>query len=293
MQRCVASTIAACVVLAMSDSVLAQGAPEQSIGSAGPNQMLQIDQGGGQIMELSYVITPAGDAVIEGDMIIGEGQELLQANGPATLQSIGSAQLFSLFTRLGSHRWPNGVLVYSIADKLPEASKTKVIAAMTHWEGKTRIRFKKAETGTADYVEFVDPGDPNTCQSSVGRVGGRQVIKVGANCSTGNMIHEIGHALGLTHEQMRKDRDTFVTIHRENLIDDKYWSNFTIKSALYFEVGDYCYGSIMHYPRDAFAKAGTSTIEPRAVGVSIGQRDELDACDIKAIETQYKSEFAQ
>ncbi len=33
----------------------------------------------------------------------------------------------------------------------------------------------------------------------VGMQGGQQTISLGAGCSTGNAIHEIGHAIGLDH----------------------------------------------------------------------------------------------
>src|SRR5436190_560358 len=65
-----------------------------------------------------------------------------------------------------------------------------------------------------DYVKFVDGSG---CSSSVGRVGGVQQVTLNSACSTGNAIHEIGHAVGLWHEQSRSDRDSFVTINYGNI----------------------------------------------------------------------------
>jgi hypothetical protein len=64
------------------------------------------------------------------------------------------------------------------------------------------------------------------CSSWVGQQGGPQDITLGPNCSTGNAIHEIGHAVGLWHEQSREDRDGFVEVVWAN-IDASMQHNFT------------------------------------------------------------------
>ena len=45
---------------------------------------------------------------------------------------------------------------------------------------------------------------------------GRQEILIGtveAKCKVGNLIHEIGHTLGFFHEHSRPDRDQFVKVN--------------------------------------------------------------------------------
>ncbi|HXH40602.1 MAG TPA: M12 family metallopeptidase, partial [Thermoanaerobaculia bacterium] len=51
------------------------------------------------------------------------------------------------------------------------------------------------------------------------------------------------------------------------------------------DVGAYDYGSIMHYPRDAFSTDGSDTITPTQAGAQIGQRIALSAGDIAAAAT--------
>ena len=65
------------------------------------------------------------------------------------------------------------------------------------------------------------------CWSSVGRQGGKQKIGVGHGCEYfGTIIHEIGHAMGMWHEQSRSDRDTYVKVIWDN-IDRHYNDQFS------------------------------------------------------------------
>jgi hypothetical protein len=81
---------------------------------------------------------------------------------------------------------------------------------------------------------------------------GQQTISLGAGCTTGSAIHEIGHAVGLWHEQSREDRDLFVTINWQNIEPGKE-HNFDQHITDGDDIGTYDYGSIMHYPRTAFS----------------------------------------
>ena len=134
---------------------------------------------------------------------------------------------------------------------------------MNVWSYLTCITFTPWK-GEEDFVLF-DASDERGCFSeSVGFKKGMTVINLGhAVChSQRTIMHELGHILGLWHEQARPDRDNYVKIHTENIEDGKE-QNFAKQSR--FDVNTQGFGydftSLMHYPRNAFSKNGKDTIE--------------------------------
>jgi Astacin (Peptidase family M12A) len=256
-----------------------------------------------------------GQAVLDGDIVLGRTEDLLQKPAAERMRAQGI-----YVTNRG--RWNGGVVVYT-QPAAPGLLYDQATKAMHHIALHTRVRFSRylgytfanhpdQYTTTYDTVGFVAINDPKLGGSSaVGRQGGGpQAVSFNTTAEANNpvdgasvMVHELLHAIGAWHEQSRGDRNSYITVNLAN-VDPAYASQFSMHTSDGAMFGAYDYCSVMHYGQTAFSANGGSTMTPlQSVSCqvaeawdetpvpfySIGNRYGLSAGDAAMLEGLYSS----
>lgn len=173
---------------------------------------------------------------------------------------------------------------YVIDDKVNQEKigiAIEYIQTYTNWEFVPR-------TNQKDYIYFNHSNDGCSAELGFGD-GGKRSSFIDNSCTIGTIVHEISHNLGLPHQHQYSNRNNYIKINFENIIEKKI-GNFVIFNTTnsILNTFPYDFESIMHYSLWGFTKNGKQTIQllkdPLSLNIcSIGTNNELSDIDIQKL----------
>ncbi|CAH3023748.1 unnamed protein product, partial [Porites evermanni] len=180
--------------------------------------------------------------------------------------------------------WSNGQVPYEIDSVFGKYSypsdRKAILDAIYEMELISCVRFTP-RTNQQYYLRFIRSSG---CWSYVGQaqISGGQSVSIGHGCgSIPTVSHELMHALGFFHTSSRYDRDSYVIVRQDNIIQG-YEANFQKYTHAQIDrlEAPYDMRSLMHLPQNAFSKNGFSTLEARAGShVVLGSKSGLSEVD--------------
>jgi hypothetical protein len=238
---------------------------------------------------ITYAWTPnkdgGGRAVYQGDILLDNVQESMSPGGPiVNSQGIAFNQYF----------WPKVGSVYQVPYIIDPASGdvaniqtaiaafnstfTGVIQFVAHGIEKNYVDFNLDPNGNNGECEATE-GDANVGEQFATGAGGTQVP-----CTVATIEHEMGHIVGLWHEQARVDRDTYLTINYGAVIKASR-GNFDVPfdSEGVQDLTLFDYASVMEYPSGSFSRNGEPCIETIPAGIPLSNSNGYSAGDIDGI----------
>jgi len=245
-----------------------------------PATAQQIRRGIYRGMPVTYVLKN-GKAIFQGDIVL-ENVEPINPQHPVPSFSVDYSKY--LWPKVGSQYQIPYVITSGTGDL------TNLKAAIAQFNSTfSNIQFVTLGA-QPDYVNFYfDPNNFNgECEAVVGRAGGEQQVGGSGSCTVATILHEMGHTVGLWHEQSRPDRNTYVSVNYDNLIKGSI-SNFNQIYDNGQETTLFDYASIMEYPAFSFSRNGGPAIESIPAGIPLSNQNGYSAADIDGIERLYGS----
>jgi hypothetical protein len=157
--------------------------------------------------------------------------------------------------------WTDGNVYYSFSNNVSALKQKAFLDGAAEWATFANVHFIPWTT-QANYVTIFEGEGLEGGESAVGMVGGQQFLQIGPDSwNRPTICHELGHTLGLVHEQQRSDRDSYVTILTNNIAAGQEGNFIELPNSK--NETPYDFLSIMEYSRnDLSVNPSLDTIEP-------------------------------
>lgn len=245
------------------------------------NEAQQIRSGIWRGQPVTYVVKN-GKAIYQGDIILEHvSPRMTQAVSLPGHSGPGSD---SMTTAYSQYLWPKvggvATVYYAIDANSDPAATPTIDAAITQFNldfpGLIQwVLWNPQDPQSQNYVDIDMSGNDfsGTCEANEGYEAiPAQPMTGSFLCTEATILHEMGHVIGLWHEQSRSDRDTYVSVNYQNLIKGSRF-NFDIIQDNVQNLTFYDYASLMQYPAYSFTRNGGPSIETIPAGMPIGSFD--------------------
>jgi Astacin (Peptidase family M12A)/Abnormal spindle-like microcephaly-assoc'd, ASPM-SPD-2-Hydin len=236
--------------------------------------------------QVTYTLIPGkgvdgkAKAIYQGDILLDHVE-----------QSPNGAHSLSLGIGYSQYMWPKVGSFYEVPYTIDPSSgdMTNLNAAISQFNSTfSGIIQLVAYSNQANYVDFdFDASDMSgVCEAYEGMVGGEQVVGGSGSCTVATILHEMGHTVGVWHEQSRPDRNTYVNVNYSAVIKASR-SNFDPIYDNEQALTPYDYASVMEYPAFSFSRNGLPCIETIPAGIPLSNPNGYSAADVDGIERLY------
>ncbi|ULT99413.1 hypothetical protein L3Y34_000619 [Caenorhabditis briggsae] len=214
----------------------------------------------------------------EGDILLESPKKFVEENN-----KLGRNAIRQMY-----RRWPNGEIPYTLSSQYGSYARGVIANAMNEYHTKTCVKFVARDPSKHHDYLWIHPDDG--CYSLVGKTGGKQPVSLDSGCiQVGTIVHELMHAVGFFHEQSRQDRDSYIDVVWQNVMNgaDDQFEKYNLNVISHLDE-PYDYASIMHYGPYAFSGSGKKTLVPKKSGSErMGQRVKFSDVDVRKINKLY------
>ncbi|CCD63206.1 Metalloendopeptidase [Caenorhabditis elegans] len=214
----------------------------------------------------------------EGDILLESPKKFVEENN-----KLGRNAIKQIY-----RRWPNNEIPYTLSSQYGSYARSVIANAMNEYHTKTCVKFVARDPSKHHDYLWIHPDEG--CYSLVGKTGGKQPVSLDSGCiQVGTIVHELMHAVGFFHEQSRQDRDSYIDVVWQNVMNgaDDQFEKYNLNVISHLDE-PYDYASIMHYGPYAFSGSGKKTLVPKKSGSErMGQRVKFSDIDVRKINKLY------